>query len=357
MSISDKAQEISREQTPNTDIPSSSPLKKEIAESSSELSDINSSEVETDLMEDIIDSDLQRMATLDGDSNSNSNAIEEDDDDDTFVKNESDSAVESRKRRNLDGESDQKRRKLSDSKPDEDVDEDPSNDKEQGSKEEEEDDEEEQAEALEGDNDDEEEKEKLRAVALADLTDIEVGFAELKDSIFQNQLSRLQFELELCVNGSHPEFINFVSIINKNYEKRLSYITNSQRYQLKCIDDQTNAQRAQVHQQFIKNCQDLKTEYLWETTSEWYDINEERRKLDNKVLDIPDYYQFNPMLSTRDENDVIPELVSQRNGLLLEISQLKGLQKYVGFPSALYDLRSARKADIDKDLLEMGIRK
>lgn len=203
------------------------------------------------------------------------------------------------------------------------------------------------------------ERQRIREEAIGELSEIEIEFAKLKDSIYESQLSKLQFELQLCESGVHPEYSRITEILTRGYEKRLKYLINNQKYQLQSIDNMIRGTRYHIHQNFEKNRQDCKASLIQETTSKWYAINRERRNLDNLALWIPDYCQFNPHLKTKlqfNERQAISDLVDQRNSYLTEIGLLSTLQKNDGFPSSLQNLQAAREDEIEEDLSAMGIK-
>ncbi|ODQ77565.1 hypothetical protein BABINDRAFT_25604, partial [Babjeviella inositovora NRRL Y-12698] len=118
------------------------------------------------------------------------------------------------------------------------------------------------------------------------LKEIEVEFADLRDKLYQDKLSQLTYEMELCASGQHPELIKIFAKINEHYESKLRSSKFNLTYKLECVDNQTRAGRIQLHQQFLKDQADLKLNLLNETTKEWYKVNRERRLLDNLV---PEY--------------------------------------------------------------------
>ncbi|KAI0464290.1 hypothetical protein LJB42_001896 [Komagataella kurtzmanii] len=199
-------------------------------------------------------------------------------------------------------------------------------------------------------------QEALRDQALSSLNELEMDFAKLKDMIYGNQMTKLQYELELCLKGSHPEFVNIVDKINRNFDAKLNRLIMTQKYQLQCIDNQTKATRLQLHQQYMKDAQDLKLRSISRTTSKWYEINKERRHLDNVILGVPDYYQFNPDLASaakKNQTALVHELANQRRNFQQELGVLTALQQNYRFPSSLNHLTAAREDEIESDLLRM----
>lgn len=202
----------------------------------------------------------------------------------------------------------------------------------------------------------EEEKEKHRVNAMNGLKDIEVIFAKLKDKLYETQLLKLEFELKLCENNQHPELKEYMKLIDEDFQKKSARLINLQKYRLKCLDNQTRATRVSIHQQFMKLCQDLKSKEIVDITTNWYDINKERRTMDMQTLELPEYYQFNKSINSYNINDYVPNLVSQRNATYKELSTLQGLIQYKHiFPSTLNNLTSCSQDEIDSDLKAMGI--
>ncbi|CCK70215.1 Rpd3L histone deacetylase complex subunit DEP1 KNAG_0D04750 [Huiozyma naganishii CBS 8797] len=128
--------------------------------------------------------------------------------------------------------------------------------------------------------------EDQRLEALTDITAIEHQFAQLRQKLYENKLFRLELELQMCMEGSHPELHGFYEKIASIRDYKLRRAYQRQRYELKCIDAETRASRTMIHQDFYKKCGDLKQELLSETTRQWYDINKERRDMDTVVPDV-----------------------------------------------------------------------
>ncbi|KAH3662241.1 hypothetical protein OGAPHI_005489 [Ogataea philodendri] len=207
-------------------------------------------------------------------------------------------------------------------------------------------------------NEQDEEKERLRLAALEQMKSIEIDFALLKDKLYETQMNKLMFELELCNSNKHPDYLNYQNMIENNFQAKVSRFVNLQKYKLKCLDTQTRATRVAIHQQFAKLCQDLKSEEIMQITSDWYEINNERRAMDNITLNLPDYYQYNSGITAQTVNSQssINQLVVQRNALYNELSSLKGIERYTGgFPSSLNDLKSCTNEEIQMDLKEMNL--
>jgi len=186
-------------------------------------------------------------------------------------------------------------------------------------------------------------KQKQRKEAIQYLTEIEIEFAQLRDRLYEDKMSRFKSELEMCLNGSHPELQNVYGKIDSYREDKIKLSTMNQKYKFECIDRKTKATRTSIHQNFFKNKNDFKTKLINDITKEWYKINKERRIMDSIV---PEYSYKIP--------EYVEDLVEQRYLKNQEISILVGLNKYYGFPKAP-NLESINNQEMDEDLKAMNI--
>lgn len=281
------------------------------------------------------------------------------------------------------------------------VDDDDINGEEEDNEREEEDEEEEEEEEEEPENTEDAEISKLqedndvdmneeRKLAIEELISIEALFAELRDKLYQDKLNLLERELQLCLEGSHPELSKIYYKINGFYQEGVKLANSNLSYSLKCINTETIATRTSIHQNFLKNIMDFKNDMISETTSLWYKINKERNQLDQLAPDfnfsaiplIPNYTvnttipevlgsENEPMPLTKKamKQNTLIELVQQRNNINHELGILNGLMQFYGFPSATslaevdktipnatdLILRKATEDEINEDLESMGI--
>ena len=142
-----------------------------------------------------------------------------------------------------------------------------------------------------GDGDGENEKdaasaEAARQEALQDITAIEYQFAELRQKLYETKLYKLELELQMCMEGSHPELRGYYEKIASIRDYKLRRAYQRQKYMLKCIDVETHATRTFIHQGHQKHVCDVKNALLDSTTQQWYDINKERRDMDIVVPEV-----------------------------------------------------------------------
>ncbi|CCG21418.1 hypothetical protein CORT_0A10330 [Candida orthopsilosis Co 90-125] len=232
-----------------------------------------------------------------------------------------------------------------------------------------------------------------RELAVKGLIAIEKCFAEVRDKLYDDKLVLLEKELQLCLDGSHPELSKIYQKINGFYQDSLNLANANLAYRLKCVDKETMATRTSIHQNYLRNIMDTKNAMITETTSMWYKINKERNQLDQIVPDfnysaIPSSILAQeeatvsnsanvadvmgtvaPKIKKAIKQNAIIELVQQRNNLNEQLGVLNGLVKFHGFPSAVTSsinqeevatqellLRKASEEEINEDLRAMGIR-
>lgn len=225
--------------------------------------------------------------------------------------------------------------------------------------------------------------EERRQQALKDITEIEHSFAELRQKLYENKLRRLETELQMCVEGSHPELHEYYEKISKLRDFKLHRTYQRQKYELKCIDIETRATRTMIHQNFLRCVNELRSQLLQDTTTKWYDINKERRDMDIIIPDInyhvpvktanktlscitgyagpaqPRRYLGEPLsedlecenISYRYNGNPVDklEVIVDRMRLNNELSDLEGLKKYYhAFPGAP-SLSTLRDSEIQDD--------
>lgn len=234
--------------------------------------------------------------------------------------------------------------------------------------------------------------ENQRLEAMDDITAIEYKFAKLRQGLYENKLMKLQLELQMCLEGSHQSLHTYYEKIAAIRDYKLQRAYQRQRYELACIDKETRATRTMIHQDFIKQATDLKRNLLTETTRQWYDINKERREMDNMATTAQPHYHVpvktagktlscitgyagaaaqllpgEPVSEDRDcenihwqyrHNPVDKlEVIVDRMRLNHALSDLQGLKQfYGGFPGApaLNGLRDSEIAE-DVELLQRAL--
>ena len=224
--------------------------------------------------------------------------------------------------------------------------------------------------------------EQTRQNAINDITTIEYKFAELRQKLYETKLYKLELELQMCLEGSHPELRGYYEKIANIRDYKLRRAYQRQKYELKCIDIETHATRTFIHQGYHKRMCDTKNALLDNTTQKWYDINKERRDMD---IVVPEVNYHVPVKTTdktlscitgyagparlllpgepitedlqcenidfKYRNNPVDklEVIVDRMRLNNELSDLQGLKKYFhSFPGAP-SLNSLRDSEINED--------
>ncbi|KAK9318279.1 Sds3-like-domain-containing protein [Lipomyces starkeyi] len=187
-------------------------------------------------------------------------------------------------------------------------------------------------------DDDDEERAQKRKAAVTSLTEIEVEFAKLRDRLHDDKIARLQAEIEMCLDGTHPELATVYDELAEARDTRIKLADAHRKYRRRCIENQTRSYRTHIHQQLYKNNANLRAAMIQETTETWYKVNRERRAMDTVV----------PFYGYR-----IPEkrsvIYRQRQAQYNEIALLTGIAKYIGFPAAP-EIKSATADEVAEDM-------
>lgn len=112
------------------------------------------------------------------------------------------------------------------------------------------------------------------------LNQIEGEFAQFRQTVYQIKLKKLQYELFMILDGSHPSLNNYIQSVQKIKDSKFKKINNNLKTKLNCINKETKATRTMIHQNHMKKYLDLKESMINDTTNDWYDINNEKRYLD-----------------------------------------------------------------------------
>lgn len=126
-----------------------------------------------------------------------------------------------------------------------------------------------------GDADQDVDAENMRMQALKSLTDIEIEFATLCDQIHDQQISRLDLEIELTHTGTHPQLARYSAQIDAEKELKLIQTQKLLSLAQQSISTQTHSQRVSAWQTFFKTKSDLRNQMIQEVTHKWFMINRE----------------------------------------------------------------------------------
>lgn len=184
----------------------------------------------------------------------------------------------------------------------------------------------------------EEDIQAQRKEAISFLTEIEVEFAKLRDSIHADKMARFVAEIEMCAEGTHPDLASTYTQIENLRNEKIRRAKKRREYERICIDNQIRASRDQLHQQYLKDTADTRANLLLKTTEEWYRVNRERRVMDALV---PEY-------GYRVSKDVAVQTI-ERKARDKEVQILSDLGRNVGFPAAP-EMKAGTEEEIEEDL-------
>ncbi|CUS08648.1 unnamed protein product [Tuber aestivum] len=192
---------------------------------------------------------------------------------------------------------------------------------------------------------DDEDTERVRRknAAMEDLAEIERVFAQLKDRIYSEKLKRVDMEMKMVQDGTHPEFVAQKTCIDQKLEEKVRLADAHYKYGMESLSIATRVSRAQVHSQYFQTVRHLREDALEKCSELWYQIQRERRAGDALVSEFS--YRIPDRQSTR---------IKQRQQYNWEVALLSGIAKHIGFPAAP-DVVGASEEEIVDDLECMGI--
>ncbi|KAI5789143.1 Sds3-like-domain-containing protein [Geopyxis carbonaria] len=179
--------------------------------------------------------------------------------------------------------------------------------------------------------------------AMDDLAEIERIFAKLKDSIYNEKLRRVEIEMKLLMEGTHPEYVAQKACVDQRLQEKIRLADAQYKYAMENLDTATHVSRAQIHSQYFQQTRQLREDTLYACSELWYNIQRERRSGDSLV---PDYtFRIPDRQSTR---------IKQRMQYNWEVQILGAVQKHIGFPAAP-NVTGATEEEKLGDFEELGI--
>ncbi|CCX04428.1 Sds3-like-domain-containing protein [Pyronema domesticum] len=192
-------------------------------------------------------------------------------------------------------------------------------------------------------DDEDTEQDTKRMKAMDELAEIEQMYTKLKDSIYNEKLHRIEIELKLLHDGTHPEYIAQRKAIDDRMEEKVRLANAQYHHAMQSLDTSTHVNRAQLHSQYFQQTRMHRENTLYHLSEMWYHIQRERRASDAIV---PEYtYRIPERGSTR---------IKARQKYNWEVAVLGGIQKYIGFPAAP-DVDGATEEEKMEDLEALGI--
>ena len=140
-----------------------------------------------------------------------------------------------------------------------------------------------------------------------------------------------------CENPTHPEYLAMLKCIEERREERIRLSAVELQLRLTVLRNRAVGERAQMMSQFFQGVREAREKVLEELGQEWYEIQQERRRLANTI---PDYGIRFPTSK--------PQAVKQAVAYNKEVSVLSGFAKHVGFPAAP-TIHGVTEEELDND--------
>ncbi|KAI8578042.1 hypothetical protein K450DRAFT_248750 [Umbelopsis ramanniana AG] len=172
--------------------------------------------------------------------------------------------------------------------------------------------------------------------ALLALTHIEVEFARLRETMYQEKMAELKEEMTLITDGTHPELVSLMEEIESKKRKRMDTAAAWCRYQQLNYRRQYEGFEYQANVHFIHKKNALRRDMINGLNDKRWKLDEERAKLG----------ESSPLTGTVPDRAA---LARHKKVQKAEALELRHLQSALGFPLAPNVLGIGKK-DIDDDL-------
>ncbi|KAH8550788.1 Sds3-like-domain-containing protein [Umbelopsis sp. PMI_123] len=183
---------------------------------------------------------------------------------------------------------------------------------------------------------DDHEYQKSHKEALLALTHIEVEFARLRETMYQEKMAELKEEMTLITDGTHPELVSLMEEIESKKRKRMDTAAAWCRYQQLNYRRQFEGFEYQANVHFIHKKNALRRDMINGLNDKRWKLDEERAKLGEST----------PLTGTVPDRTTLTRHKKLQKAESLE---LRHIQHALGFPLAPNVLGVGKK-DIDDDL-------
>lgn len=188
---------------------------------------------------------------------------------------------------------------------------------------------------------DDQEYQKTHQEALIALTHIEVEFARLRETMYQEKMAELREEMTLIADGTHPELMSLMEEIETKKRKRMDTAAAWCKYQQLNYRRQYEGFEYQANVHFIHKRNALRRDMI-------NGLNDKRWKLDEERAKITELVPLIGVLPDR------PVLIRHKKLQKAEATELRQLQNAIGFPLAPKVFGLAKK-DMEEDLEALGL--
>ncbi|KAK4229090.1 Sds3-like-domain-containing protein [Podospora fimiseda] len=170
----------------------------------------------------------------------------------------------------------------------------------------------------------EEELERKKA-AWDELAAIEKQFSNFREKLYQERLEQLNREEEMLLsdNPTHPEYLAMLQCLEERRAEKIRVSTVELQFKMSVLKHRAVAERAQIMSQYYQAVRESREKTLDLLGQDWYDVQQERRRLTNVIPEFGLHIPANKTQAAR-------QAVSYNR----EVSILSGFAKHVGFPAA-----------------------
>jgi hypothetical protein len=102
-------------------------------------------------------------------------------------------------------------------------------------------------------------------------------------SIYNDKLHRVEIEMKMLADGTHPEYVAQKKVIDERLEKKVRLADAQYKHAMESLQISTNVSRAQIHSQYFQTARELRENALQHCSELWYAIQRERRAADALV--------------------------------------------------------------------------
>ncbi|KAI1296389.1 hypothetical protein EDD11_007355 [Mortierella claussenii] len=177
------------------------------------------------------------------------------------------------------------------------------------------------------------EKKQRHMDALDALTRIEVGFASLRDKVYDERLLELEKEIEMINDGTHPELSTLMREIEEKREQRLRIAKAWRTHMGEIAQCEFEIKEYQAHCTFQSKKREMRNDIVT-------DLGKAKRKVILELTLSSDTRRRKPLVRAR----------KQRRA---RVNELRAIKEQIGFPAST-KLRMISTAEMDEDFDALG---
>ncbi|KAG0294369.1 hypothetical protein BGZ98_001803 [Dissophora globulifera] len=194
--------------------------------------------------------------------------------------------------------------------------------------------------ADEADEEEDLERKQLHMDALEALTTIEVGFATLRDKMYDERMLELDREVEMIDAGTHPELSTLMREIEDKREQRLRIAKAWRTHMGEIAQCEFEIKEYQAHCTFQSKKRDMRNDIIT-------DLGKRKRRVMLELTLASDSRRKNAL------SDKL-SLIRARKHRRAEVSELRAIKEQYGFPASMKPAMISA-AELDEDFGALGL--